>query len=68
MVDEDGGLVAKREGGLPFLLHSDPPCPPFSALAWRDVFGYLRTGEAVSSAPIVPRDPKPEKPRKATHR
>lgn len=62
--DGDG----KPIGGLPMLLHTEPPCAPFVRLSFSDVFRYLRTGEDVESAPIMPSEAKPEKPRKAHHR
>lgn len=68
VVDDAGELVAKHEGGLPFLLHTAPPCEPFTRLAFRDVFSYLRTGEATESKPIMPSEAKPDKPRKVHHR
>lgn len=68
VVGDDGELVAKYDGGFPFLLHTDPPCDPFTRLSFRAVFGYLRTGEATELAPIMPSEPKPEKQRKAHHR
>ena len=60
--------TAKPIPTMPFMLHTDPPCAPFQRTEFRDYWTYTRTGEIADRAPIVRTVPKPETPRKATHR
>jgi hypothetical protein len=54
--------------GMPMFLHTVPTCAAFDRAPFRDYWTFTRTGTIPEHAPIVPSEPKPEKPRKATHR